>query len=80
MDLRKAIGERIAARRTELGWSQEDLAVRLQVWGLSSIYQQRVDDFEKGKRELRVSQLVGFARVLRVPISWLLGVPDEGVK
>lgn len=31
---------------------------------------------EKGRRHLRPGELIGFSRVLRVPITWLLGVPD----
>lgn len=70
------VGQRIRQRRAELGLTQEDLAARMQVRGHSSMYYSRVAEIEVGKRYVRPAELIGFSRVLRIPITWLLGVAD----
>lgn len=75
MDLNKVIGERVQARREELGLSQRELAEVVRQWA-PTLYQPRIADIEDGRRDVRAREVIALARALRVPITWLLGVPD----
>ena len=64
--LDRAIGERIRARRTELGLTQDQLAAAL---GVS--YQQ-IQKFEGGASRIAAVQLLALAQRLDVPIAYFL--------
>ena len=74
--LSEPVGARIRKFREARGWTQEALAAKMQVQGHSTIYPERITEIEKGRRVVRPEELVSFARVFRVQISHLLGVPD----
>ena len=63
----KAIGERIRARRTELGLTQEQLAA-----GLDVSYQQ-IQKYESGASRIAASRLVALAARLDAPVTYFLG-------
>ena len=63
----KAIGERIRARRTELGLTQEQLAA-----GLDVSYQQ-IQKYESGASRIVASRLVALATRLEAPVTYFLG-------
>ena len=74
--IEQLIGERIRARRTELGLVQEQLASAL---GLS--YQQ-IQKYENGSNRITVDRLWRLARRLEVPITYFFAglpgaVPNE---
>ena len=62
------IGERIAARRKELGLSQEELAKRLGNKSRASVC-----TVEKGKEDLTTSRLLAYARALDCTSEYLMG-------
>lgn len=68
--LDRAIGERIRARRTELGLRQDQLAEAL---GVS--YQQ-IQKFEGGASRIAAVQLLALARRLEAPIAYFM--PEGG--
>lgn len=74
--LPEPIGARISRFRRRRGLTQEQLAARMQTCGHRKIVQQRVAQWESGARVVRPEELVSLARILCVPISELLGVPD----
>src|SRR3954468_19536390 len=63
----KLIGERIRARRTELGLTQEQRAV-----GLDVSYQQ-IPKYESGASRIAASRLVALAARLEAPVTYFLG-------
>src|SRR5437762_2034607 len=66
------LGSRIRARRTELGWTQDELAQKA---GLSKGY---LSDLENGKRGTGADTLLDLARVLGVSLDFLMkGTADE---
>jgi transcriptional regulator with XRE-family HTH domain len=64
--LDKQIGQRIRARRLELGVTQEELARRL---GLTF---QQVQKYEKGANRVAASRLADVAKSLDLPVGYLL--------
>lgn len=62
------IGERIKARRTELGWTQRDLAERMGYKNHSAIART-----ESGQVDLPQSKVEQFANVLGVTPGYLMG-------
>jgi transcriptional regulator with XRE-family HTH domain len=62
----KTVGERIRTRRTELGWTQEQLAQRA---GLSKGF---ISDVESGKRHIGADSLLALATVLGVSMDHLM--------
>lgn len=62
------IGERIKARRTELGWNQRDLAEKMGYRNHSAIARA-----EAGKVDLPQSKVEQFAKVLNVTPGYLMG-------
>ena len=66
------IGEKIKARRVELGWSQRDLAERMGYKSHSVIAR-----IEAGIIDLNQSRLDQFASVLGVSHAYLLGLVSE---
>ena len=63
-----AIGERIRARRNELGWSINELADRMGYANHSSIAR-----IETGKSDMPQSKIAKFAEVLGTSVSYLMG-------
>ena len=61
------IGKRIAARRSELGLTQEDLAA------LVKAEQQQISRYERGKFSPRLDVLIEIARALQTSLDWLVG-------
>lgn len=65
-------GERIRDARTRAGWSQYQLAAKLQLAGLQT-GQMAVSRIETGKRVVPDFELPIIAEVLSVTTDWLLG-------
>lgn len=65
-------GERIRRQREKLGFSQEQLAAKLQILNLE-IGQKAVSRVETGLRVVPDFELQFFAQALEVSILWLLG-------
>lgn len=65
-------GERVREVRMRMGWSQEELAAKLQLAGLQ-LGQMAVSRIETGKRVVPDFELPILAEVLRVSTDWLLG-------
>lgn len=65
-------GERVREARMRMGWSQEELAAKLQLAGLQ-LGQMAVSRIETGKRVVPDFELPILAEVLRVSTDWLLG-------
>lgn len=65
-------GERVRKVRMRMGWSQEELAAKLQLAGLQ-LGQMAVSRIETGKRVVPDFELPILAEVLRVSTDWLLG-------
>ncbi len=61
------IGEKIKAKRTELGWSQRDLAAKMKYSNHSTI-----GKIENGKVDIPQSKIVQFAEVLGVTVAYLM--------
>lgn len=72
----ESIGERIAFWRTQRELTQEQLAQRMRLRGHRTIRQPRQYEIETGTRSVKAEELISYARILRVPITALLGVPD----
>lgn len=66
------IGERIKARRMELGMSQRDLAGRMGYSNHSTITR-----IEAGKVDLPQSRIMQFAKILGVSEMWLMGFDTQ---
>ena len=66
------IGERIKEKRMEKGWSQRDLAAKMQYSNHSTI-----GKIESGKVDIPQSRIVQFAEVLNVSIAYLMGWDEE---
>lgn len=73
-------GERVREARMRMGWSQEELAAKLQLAGLQlgqmaglQLGQMAVSRIETGKRVVPDFELPILAEVLRVSTDWLLG-------
>ena len=67
------IGEKIATRRKQLGWTQTDLARKI---GIAS---SRISEFENGiKTDCNLSTAKRLARALGCSIDYLADTWDEG--
>ena len=67
-----SIGQRIKQRRTELGWSQRDLAEKMGYNNNSTVAR-----IENGKVDIPQSRIVKFSEVLGVSIGYLMGWEEE---
>ena len=66
------VGERIKARRLELGWTQEELCKKA---GISTGF---LSDLENKKRSVSAATLLDIARVLSLSLDYLMtGEPNE---
>lgn len=61
-----SVGERIKARRTDLGWTQDQLAEKA---GISKGF---LSDLENGKRSVSADKLLDIARALGVSLDFLM--------
>lgn len=61
-----SVGERIKKRRTELGWTQDQLAQKA---GISKSF---LSDLENGKRSVSADNLLDIARVLTLSLDYLM--------
>ncbi len=61
-----SIGDNLKRLRKNAGLSQEQLAVKLQVMGLS-VSREMISQMELGRYNIRVSILVALAKIYRVP-------------
>ena len=64
------LGERIRARRTELGWTQEQLSTKV---GISKGF---LSDLENGKRKVSAENLMSIAQVLNLSLDFLMKGSD----
>ena len=64
-------GVRIKTVREQLGWSQADLAAKLQLENIV-IEQKAISRIERGERLITDYELQAIAKVLRVSVEWLL--------
>ena len=69
----QALGKTIAARRQQLGMSQEELAHRAQI---NRTY---IGDIERGARNIAVLNLVKLAEGLEVTLSELFSAVEKGL-
>ena len=69
-------GDRIREARQKQRLSQTDLAARMQIRGVI-IERDSISRIEIGTRFVPDYELPVFARILDVPVTWLLGL-DEG--
>lgn len=67
-----SIGQKIKHRRTELGWSQRDLATKMGYNNNSTIAR-----IENGQVDIPQSRIVKFSEVLGVSIAYLMGWEEE---
>lgn len=65
------IGQRVRARRLEIGLSQERLAEKL---GLTF---QQIQKYERGVNRVAASRLWEIAKALNVDVRWFFDAPDE---
>jgi len=61
-----SVGERIRERRTELGWTQDQLGQKA---GISKSF---LSDLENGKRSVGANNLLDIARALGVSLDFLM--------
>jgi transcriptional regulator with XRE-family HTH domain len=61
-----SVGERIKARRLELGWTQEELCKK------SNISTGFLSDLENSKRSVSAETLLGIAHVLSLSLDYLM--------
>ena len=67
-----ALGQRIRARRTELHWTQDELARKA---GISKSF---LSDVENGKRGTSADNLLDIARVLGMSLDYLMTGTEDG--
>lgn len=67
-----SIGSRIKEKRIERGWSQRDLAAKMNYSNHSTI-----GKIESGKVDIPQSRIVQFAEVLHTDVSFLMGWEEE---
>ena len=64
-------GHQIKRARQHLGWSQSDLAAKLQLENVI-VEQKAVSRMELGERLVADYELLALAKVLKVSVMWLL--------
>lgn len=67
-----SIGSRIKEKRIERGWSQRELAAKMNYSNHSTI-----GKIESGKVDLPQSRIAQFAEVLRTDVAFLMGWDEE---
>lgn len=64
-------GERIKELRTEKGWTQAELAARMQC------NQQTVSRYEQERIDLSTDMIIRLCHIFKVSADYLLGIEDE---
>ncbi|MGW3347766.1 LuxR C-terminal-related transcriptional regulator [Nonomuraea rubra] len=67
---------RVRELRQALGWTQQDVAERLRVFGVS-LDQSSVARIESGSRLIRLSEAIAFAKVFDIDLERLISVPRD---
>ena len=75
-DRKNLSGRKIQFARKRMGLSQENLAIRLQTEGVS-LERDSLSRIETGARFVADYELKAFAKVLEVPVDWLLDENDS---
>lgn len=70
------IGSRIRGFRKQRGLTQTELAEQMHQRGHTTFNQKRQSEIELGLRSVSADEAIAYARILGVPITQLLGVPD----
>lgn len=70
------IGPRIKKARKVLHYSQEDLAIRMQLNNIE-ISQKVISRIEKQERFVTDYELLVFSHILHVSVGWLLGISEQ---
>jgi len=69
-EIDRYVGQRVRARRMDIGMSQETLGIA------SDLTFQQIQKYEKGANRISASRLVELANTLRVPVTYFFeGVP-----
>ncbi|MFI5729177.1 multiprotein-bridging factor 1 family protein [Kribbella sp. NPDC051587] len=69
--------ENMRRRREELGWSQGELARKMQDAGWENFHQTTVSRIEKGERPIRLNEARGLAGVMDAAVAEMLRPPAE---
>lgn len=80
---KNVVGERVSARRRELGWSQADLTARIAfvTGGAWNPALQEVTHIETGRRTVLDIEVIALAQALSCSAAWLLtGSQSEQVE
>ena len=72
---RNICGERIEARRREIGMKQKDLLTQLQIRGID-LNASGLSKLEGQLRSVNDTELIALSEVLNVTVDWLLGLKD----
>jgi transcriptional regulator with XRE-family HTH domain len=73
----RVIGQKVRQLRIERGWSQADLAARLDEIGWP-LHQTNISKMEAGRRPMRFAELCAIAMAYRVPVQSMLSLPVAG--
>lgn len=65
------LGQRICKMRTDMGWSQVDMAKRL------GVAKQTISNWENDNIQPSIEMLIRVAKVLNVSTDYLLGMEDN---
>jgi transcriptional regulator with XRE-family HTH domain len=69
MEVKEAMGKRIRQARMSQGWTQRELAAKLE------LTPQNISDYERGRADPPSNVVIGLAELFDVPIDWLYGKP-----
>ena len=72
---RNICGERVEARRREIGMKQKDLLTQLQIRGID-LNASGLSKLEGELRSVNDTELIALSEVLNVSVDWLLGLKD----
>jgi transcriptional regulator with XRE-family HTH domain len=71
--------ERISRERKRRGWSQAEVADKLNAMGIDSMYNTTVAKIEAGDRDIKLDEAVALARLYDAPLDTLVGLgPNSG--
>ena len=70
---RNICGERVEARRREIGMKQKDLLTQLQIRGID-LNASGLSKLEGQLRSVNDTELIALSEVLNVSVDWLLGL------
>ena len=67
---KNCVGAAITRLRKERGWKQNELMVKMQIWGID-IGKSSISDLEGQNREVRSNELLALSDIFGVPIDQL---------